>query len=90
MDFTVIARAGLTQVEFSLLAGVNRVTANMWVRGKMSPHKYIRAKVQALLALLEEALTHELLPVGVPVSSKEDKLVRVRDILREVSKRPAS
>lgn len=67
MDFTVIARAGLTQQEFAGLVGVGRVTANTWVRGKMSPHQFIRAKIAAVLTHLESAIEHKDLPLSAAV-----------------------
>ena len=63
MDFTVIARGGLKQTEFSALVGVSRVTTNLWVRGKMSPHRFIKAKVAAVLAHLQSAIENGELPL---------------------------
>jgi DNA-binding XRE family transcriptional regulator len=75
MDFTVIARAGLTQAEFSALVGVGRVTTNTWVRGKMHPHRYIKARITAVLGCLESAIEHKDLPLADGV---QDRLAAVR------------
>jgi DNA-binding XRE family transcriptional regulator len=63
MDFTVIERAGLTQQDFATLVGVSRVTTNAWVGGKLLPHKYVRAKIVAILGHLEDALAFGALPL---------------------------
>lgn len=61
MDFQLIARAGLTQREFATTAGVSRSTVNLWVSGKMNPHRYISGNVsQVLDALAAGLITGEL------------------------------
>lgn len=62
-DFTVISRAGLTQEEFANIAGVSRVTTNMWVRSKVQPHKYVSAKIATVLRHLECAISFGTLPL---------------------------
>lgn len=64
MDFTVVKRAGLTQLEFSRLALVSRVTANTWVTGKMEPHRYIKPRIIQVLRCLEAAISHAYLPIS--------------------------
>jgi len=63
LDFSVIARSGVTQREFGDLAGVARVTVNLWVRGKMGPHRYTRAKIAKVLSMMEDALANHDLPL---------------------------
>jgi transcriptional regulator with XRE-family HTH domain len=63
MDFSVIRRSGMTQAEFAALCGVSRVTANTWVRGKMRPHRYTKAKIVLLLDHLESAIKAGDLPL---------------------------
>ena len=63
MDFTVIQRGGLTQSEFATLAGVSRVTTNMWVTGKMAPHRFIKDRVATVLEALETAIKNDKLPL---------------------------
>ena len=89
MDFTIVQRAGMTQLEFSALAGVSRVTTNMWCRGKMSPHKYIRARIAALLHALESAVADAQLPIeeGIP---KAERVARIKERVRTAAHRPAT
>lgn len=68
-DFTIVTRAGLTQKEFAVLCGVSRVTANLWVQGKMRPHRYIKTRASQLVALLEKAVLQETLPLPDSVKS---------------------
>ena len=69
LDFTIVTRAGLTQKEFALLSGVSRVTANLWVRGKMSPHRFIRARTAKVISTLEDAVAQGALPLPDTVES---------------------
>ena len=71
LDFTIVTRAGLTQKEFALLSGVSRVTANLWVRGKMSPHRFIRARTAKVISTLEEAVAAGALPLPATVESAD-------------------
>lgn len=64
MDFTLISKAGLTQQEFGDLVGVSRVTTNTWVRGRMEPHRFIKAHVASVLAALKKALASHALPTS--------------------------
>ena len=64
MDFTVIKRADIRQGEFAEIVGVSRTTTNLWVRGKMHPHRYIRARIGVVLNHLEAALKHGALPLS--------------------------
>jgi DNA-binding XRE family transcriptional regulator len=68
-DFTIVARAGLTQQEFAKLTGVSRVTANMWVRGKMKPHRYLKTKAARVVSTLEKAIVNATLPIPKEVKS---------------------
>ena len=68
-DFTIVARAGLTQKEFATLTGVSRVTANLWVRGKMRPHRYLKIKTARVVRALEKAVASETLPLPKGISS---------------------
>lgn len=81
MDFNIIATADLRQHEFAALAGVSRVTTNLWVSGKMAPHRFIRADIENLIAEIKIALENKHLPIdrGVP------KHLRMRTIREAVS-----
>lgn len=67
LDFTIVTRAGLTQKEFALLSGVSRVTVNLWVRGKMSPHRFIKARTAKVISTLDEAIAQGALPLPATV-----------------------
>ena len=84
LDFTVVNRAGLTQKEFASLAGVSRVTTNTWVRGKMKPHRYIRARAEKFVALLERAVECAALPL--PVTTRRlDRPFAIKEALRKAA-----
>ena len=70
-DFTIVARAGLTQKEFATLTGVSRVTANLWVRGKMNPHRYLKIKAARVVSTLEKAIASETLPLPKAIKTPE-------------------
>lgn len=71
LDFTVVARAGLTQREFAALVGVSRVTTNLWVSGKMNPHRLIRARAVSTVAVLEKAILNAKLPLPQSIKATE-------------------
>ena len=81
LDFSVIERAGLTQQEFADAAAVSRVTTNKWVMGKMSPHRYIKDRIEQLLEVLEAAIEEEHLPLpaGMP---KHQRPTAIRAAIR--------
>ena len=64
MDFNLMAKAGLTQREFAELADVSRATTNMWVTGKMKPHRFIESHVSALLANIQKKMEAGELPLA--------------------------
>ena len=70
-DFTIVARAGLTQKEFAALTGVSRATANLWVRGKMNPHRYIKSKAARVVSTLEKAILDATLPLSPDIKRVE-------------------
>jgi transcriptional regulator with XRE-family HTH domain len=70
-DFTIIPRAGLTQKEFAVLTGVSRVTVNLWSRGKMRPHRYIKPRTIRVINTLETAVANGLLPIPSSVALPE-------------------
>jgi DNA-binding XRE family transcriptional regulator len=63
MDFTVIKKCGLTQTEFGMLCGVNRVTVNLWYRGKMNPNRHVADRVKRVVSLLSYAADIGALPM---------------------------
>lgn len=64
IDFEPLANSGLTQKEFADLCGVSRVTVNLWARGKMQPHLYIKDRVSGVVDALAEAIQAGKLPIG--------------------------
>lgn len=84
MDFSTIARSGMTQGEFAQLVGVSRPTANMWVTGKMHPHRYTNAKIALVLEHLQSAIKHGALPLEKGVA---DRVARVGDAVRDAAAR---
>lgn len=77
MDFTIIKRAGMSQLEFATLVGVNRVTANLWVRGKMSPHRFISQKIAQVIEAMQSAIDHQELPISADTPKlKRMQLIR--------------
>lgn len=83
MDFTLITRADLRQHEFADLCGVTRVTVNLWVQGKMMPHRFIRAGIEAHLDALSAALACGQLPLP-PSIAKHQRLQALRDAVAPV------
>lgn len=83
MDFSVIARAGITQLEFSALVGVSRVTVNLWCQGKMNPNKFINSKVAVVLEHMEAAVQHGALPLHNASAMNRPGLIKgaVRDAM---------
>ena len=76
MDFTVIKRAGMSQLEFAKLVGVSRVTTNLWVRCKMTPHRYIKPRIASVLLSMECAIENRDLPISeaTPPAKRHDCL----------------
>lgn len=64
MKFELIEKAGLTQREFAQVCGVSRTTVNLWINGKMNPHRFILSRVQAVIDALEGALASGELPTA--------------------------
>ncbi len=78
MDFSIIAKAGLTQQQFGQLVDVNRITVNTWVRGHYGPGPHKRNIVAKALKLLAEAVKAKNLPI--------DDSHRERAVQRELNR----
>lgn len=63
IDFSAIHQAGLTQSEFASLCEVSRITVNLWVNGKMQPHRYNRDHVAMCILAIGQALDEQRLPL---------------------------
>jgi transcriptional regulator with XRE-family HTH domain len=62
MDFNIIKQADLTQQQFADLCGVSRVTVNLWVSGKMNPHRLIAERVDHVMSTLTKLVESKELP----------------------------
>lgn len=76
----VLEQAQVTQAEFAALCGVRRVTVNLWCRGKMRPHQYIRSNVLNTIERVQLATSAGVLPL--PRSVQRDKRI---DALRQAT-----
>lgn len=75
LNYDTIADAGLTQSEFAELCGVSRVTVNLWIKGKMNPHRFVRDRVAEVLDQIREAHTKGSLPVAKSRGAARKKLI---------------
>ena len=66
LDFSLIAKAGLTQQDAADYLSVSRVSVNYWCTGKVEPHPWVRDEVGKFLAKLKTALDEGRLPVQLP------------------------
>lgn len=73
IDFSAIHRAGLTQSEFADICAVNRITVNLWVKGKMQPHRYNRDHVAMCILATDNAIKARKLPL--PSGLKGDRRI---------------
>lgn len=84
MNFQRALDAGLTQSELAHVLGVSRVTVNLWVHGKMKPHRYNIEHVRQRMGLLDSAIERHLLPrsMGRRVSRRDelDKILRTLEV----------
>jgi transcriptional regulator with XRE-family HTH domain len=63
LDFSLIEKAGLSQGEFADLCNVSRITVNLWVNGRMKPHRYLHAGVKQALEEVQTAIDEKRLPI---------------------------
>lgn len=64
MEFKIIEKAGLTQREFGDICSVSRTTVNLWVNGRMKPHRYIQSRVKEKLEQVARAVENGKLPTA--------------------------
>jgi DNA-binding XRE family transcriptional regulator len=62
IDFSVPIKAGLTQTELAKVLGVSRVTLNMWLHGKMKPHRLHAKDIESRMELVMRAINLNLIP----------------------------
>lgn len=85
LDFSVVKKAGLTQIEFASLCDVTRTTVNLWVSGSNAPHRFIYKRIATVITALQRALDAETLPLP---KDDEARLTHIRLALREAAKKP--
>lgn len=85
IDFSVVKKAGLTQVEFAALCDVTRTTANLWIKGNSQPHRFIIKRIGAVVIALQRAIESQTLPLP---KDDEARLAHIRVALREAVKKP--
>jgi DNA-binding XRE family transcriptional regulator len=76
----------LTQKEFAEIAGVSRVTANLWCTGKMHPHRFIADRISTLLLHIESAILHDDLPVPDGIDKGARALAIKQAIVRSIKR----
>ena len=80
MDFSIIKRAGIGQLEFANLCDVSRVTVSNWVLGHRSPNRHVTKKVAKQLLLLKAAVRLRYLPGDIPSMHKNNVEARAEYI----------
>lgn len=85
LDFSVVKKAGLTQIEFANLCEVTRTTANLWIKGNNQPHRFILRRISAVLITLARAVEAATLPLP---KEAEARMNSIRLALREAAKKP--
>lgn len=88
MNFDIIAKAKITQKDFADICGVSRITVNLWVGGKMQPHRFLQPKVEAALAALEQAVSSGKLPTKSATYTA--KQVLKDNLAKVLAEQPAS
>lgn len=77
MDFSVAVASGLSQTELAKVLGVSRVTVNLWMNGKMKPHRYHADTIEQKLALLDKAVKANLIPKRTARVQRHDAVVEI-------------
>lgn len=77
MDMSAAAELGLTQTELAQALGVSRVTVNLWLNGKMKPHRYHAENIHRRLGLLQEAMRRKMIPKASPQRKPRHDHIRV-------------
>lgn len=80
MDFSILARAGISQGQFAALVDVKRETVNLWTRGRFKPQRTNLPRVCRALDLLADAVNSGHLPVP-----REDYRARVEQRLAAIA-----
>lgn len=90
MDFSIIKKAGIGQLEFGNLCEVSRVTVSNWVLGKTAPNRHVVKQVAKQLTLLRAAVRLRYLPGDIPTMHKNNVGARdefIRDMLADAAEK---
>jgi transcriptional regulator with XRE-family HTH domain len=71
--FEPVRDAGITQGELAAIANVSRLTVNKWMRGKFSPHKLHKDKIDDLIFRIKLCVEKGALPVSPRLKGEERK-----------------
>lgn len=82
-DLSAPLKAGLTQTELAEVLGVSRVTLNLWLHGKMNPHRLHRDTVVERLAHLQRAIDQNLIPKKIRRASRMSALLQAVEQAKE-------
>jgi transcriptional regulator with XRE-family HTH domain len=78
LNFAFLAVAGVSQGEFAVLCGVSRVTVNLWVNGRSTPHRYLVPHVTTVLDSIAAAFDAHRLPIPGHIKKGSAHLSAVR------------
>lgn len=84
LDFSLVAKAGLTQSEFAALVGANRISVNHWVNKRRTPHRHLAPRVKKALQLIARAVEAGRLPGAIPgtgARTRKERIGYIRDAL---------
>jgi DNA-binding XRE family transcriptional regulator len=80
MDFSIVAKAGLNQSDFSKVIGVSRVSVSKWITGKAKPHHLHSRRISQLVTAIQMATEAGDLPLPKGLDSGQ-VIRRVKQIL---------
>lgn len=80
IDFSVVRESDLSQVELAHVLGVSRITVNLWLNGKSSPHRYNEGNVSAKITALNKAIKDKMLPVK-PAKGKAPRAPAIKALV---------
>jgi hypothetical protein len=83
----IIQNAGLSVAEFATIVGVSRIAVHNWTSKppRSKPHKLIRPRVDAALALLRKKVDSDDLPLseGLDREARATAVSKLKDQIRD-------